>query len=90
MRLYLVMVAGLAGALVLAAHAASGAGKPVGKEKDLVWKEMLEKYDTNKDGHLDRKERAGVSPQDLEKMEKVGLIQTDKKSNSKKTAPPKK
>lgn len=36
-------------------------------------KQMLEKYDTNKDGKLDKEERAKISAEDKAKMEKAGL-----------------
>ena len=38
-------------------------------------KEALAKYDTNKDGKLDKKERAKISKEDQEKLEKAGLGQ---------------
>jgi hypothetical protein len=34
-------------------------------------KEMLEKYDTNKDGKIDKEEKAKVSAEDKEKMKKA-------------------
>ena len=42
-------------------------------EQKTVRKELLEKYDTNKDGKLDKEERAKVSSDDKEKLEKAGF-----------------
>jgi hypothetical protein len=41
-------------------------------EQKALRKEMLEKYDTNKDGKLDKEERAKISAEDKAKMEKFG------------------
>ena len=43
------------------------------EEQKKIQKEMLEKYDANKDGKLDREERAKFSAEDKEKMQKAGL-----------------
>jgi Ni/Co efflux regulator RcnB len=48
------------------------AAKPTAEQKTLR-KEMVAKYDTNKDGKLDKDERAKISTADKEKMEKAGL-----------------
>ena len=69
-------------AFVLAVQA--GEGKKERKltdEQRTVMKEMRAKYDTNKDGKLDKEERAKVSTEDKEKMDKAGL--TPKKKNKK-------
>jgi hypothetical protein len=50
------------------------------EEQRKLRKELLEKYDTNKDGKLDKEERAKVSKEDKEKMEKAGLVRNRKKS----------
>src|SRR5438132_7497729 len=42
-------------------------------------KEMVEKYDTNKDGKLNKEERAKISKEDKEKLEKAGLGARHKK-----------
>ena len=57
---------------------AADAEKPAKKaklseEQKTLRKELLEKYDTNKDGKLDKEERAKVSSDDKEKLEKAGL-----------------
>jgi hypothetical protein len=45
--------------------------KPTAEQKQLR-KELMEKYDKNKDGKLDKEERAKVSTEDKEKMKKAG------------------
>lgn len=60
-------------------------GKAEGKkpaltaEQKALKKEMAEKYDTNKDGKLDKEERAKISEDDKAKMEKAGLGHAKKK-----------
>ena len=61
-------------ALALAVQA--GEGKKERKltdEQKTLQKDMLAKYDTNKDGKLDKEERAKISTEDKEKMDKAGL-----------------
>ena len=50
------------------------------EEQKKIQKEMLEKYDANKDGKLDREERAKISAEDKEKMQKAGLTHGKKKA----------
>jgi hypothetical protein len=47
--------------------------KELSPEAKAVQKEMTAKYDTNKDGKLDKEERAKISAEDKEKMAKAGL-----------------
>jgi len=47
--------------------------KEMTPEQQTVMKEMLAKYDTNKDGKLDKNERAAMTQEDKDKMAKVGL-----------------
>ena len=42
-------------------------------EQKAVMKDMIAKYDANKDGKLDKTERAKISAEDKAKMEKAGL-----------------
>ena len=42
-------------------------------EQQTVMTEMLTKYDTNKDGKLDKTERAAMTQEDKDKMTKAGL-----------------
>lgn len=74
-------------ALAIAAQAedSTAAAKPAAKkhettaEQKAVMKEIKEKYDTNKDGKLDKEERAKISAEDKAKMEKAGLPMGKKK-----------
>lgn len=47
--------------------------KELTDDQKKIMKEMVEKYDANKDGRLDREERAKMSAEDKEKMQKAGL-----------------
>ena len=51
-------------------------------ERKALKKEMLEKYDTNKNGKLDKAEKAKISKEDRERMEKAGLLKIDDKKAS--------
>jgi opacity protein-like surface antigen len=42
-------------------------------EQKAAQKEILEKYDTNKDGKLDKAEKSKISTEDKAKMEKAGM-----------------
>ncbi len=42
-------------------------------EQKQVMSDMLAKYDTNKDGKLDKTERAAMTQEDKDKMTKAGL-----------------
>jgi len=52
--------------------------KPTAEQKQLR-KDMLEKYDTNKDGKLDKEEKSKISAEDKEKLEKAGMSGHHKK-----------
>jgi hypothetical protein len=69
--------------LALLAPVLSHAADAEKKEKKALRKELLEKYDTNKDGKLDKEERAKISAEDKEKAEKAGLIAAKKKEKAK-------
>ena len=47
--------------------------KALTPEQQTVMKEMLAKYDTNKDGKLDKTEKAAMTQADKDKMTKAGL-----------------
>jgi hypothetical protein len=53
--------------------------KPAGEHKKMtddqkkVMKEITEKYDANKDGKLDKDERAKISSEDKQKMKDAGI-----------------
>ena len=77
MKKLLVAIAALVFACSLTASAGQGKHKLTPEQKTLR-KEILEKYDTNKDGKLDKKERAKISKEDQGKLEKAGLGQKHK------------
>ena len=82
LALSLSLLGGLSPVLLRAADA-DNAGKihnKVAEERRKLRKEMLEKYDANKDGKLDKKERAKISKEDQEKLEKAGLGRAAKKA----------
>lgn len=67
-------------AIAVAAHAEApkkegGAKKrpQLTEEQKKVRKEITTKYDTNKNGRLDKEERSKMSAEDKEKLEKAGL-----------------
>lgn len=55
------------------APAAKTGKKGMTADQQAVMKDMLAKYDTNKDGKLDKTERAAISQEDKDKMAKAGL-----------------
>lgn len=68
----------LAGALV--SHAAEGEKgekkakrAPLTEEQKALMKEIVAKYDADKDGKLSPEEREKISKEDKEKMEKAGI-----------------
>lgn len=73
-----------ASALVVNAQDATTTTKPAKKtltaEQQALNKEMLAKYDTDKNGKLDKTERAKMSAEDKDKMIKAGLMKTPKKT----------
>ena len=92
LALSLSLLGGLGSAFLSAANADNGGKKhpKAAEERRKTRKEMLEKYDTNKNGKLDKHERAKISKEDQEKLEKAGLgrharkgEKTDKKESSK-------
>ena len=72
MKKLLVVIAVLVCAVCLTASAGQGKHKLTPEQKALR-KEMLQKYDTNKDGKLDKRERAKMSKEDRERLQKAGL-----------------
>ena len=79
----LLVIAAVACAMALTASAQDSAKPadtaPAKKKTTLtadqkkLQKEMLEKYDTNKDGKLDKDEKAKISAEDKKKMSDAGL-----------------
>ena len=45
--------------------------EPASAEQKAVRKQMLEKYDTNKDGKLDKDEKAKMTAEDKDKLKKA-------------------
>ncbi len=91
LALSLSLLGGLSPVLVRAADADNGSKKhpKAAEARRTLRKEMLQKYDTNKNGKLDKQERAKISKEDQEKLEKAGLgrharkgEKTDKKESS--------
>lgn len=84
----LVLVLSLLGTFSPVASKAADAGKKAKKakvteEQKSLRKELLDKYDTNMDGKLDKKERAKISAEDQEKIEKAGLgVKAKKKAGA--------
>ena len=66
-------------AAFLPLQAADAPKKVPNPAKEKVWKEMLDKYDADKNGKIDRSERAKISAEDIKKMEAVGLLGSTKK-----------
>lgn len=74
MKKLLLTAAALACAMAVTVNAADEKKKPeLTDEQKKAQKELLEKYDTNKDGKLDQEERAKMSEEDKEKAKKAGL-----------------
>ncbi len=88
MKKLLVAVMGLLCATALVVNAQDAATtKPAKKkltaEQETLQKEMLAKYDTDKNGKLDKTERAKISKEDLDKMTKAGvLVKAPKKADA--------
>ena len=82
LALSLSLLGGLSPALLRAADADTAVKKQpkATEEQRKLRKEMLEKYDANKDGKLDKQERAKFSKEDKEKLEKAGLGRKAKKA----------
>ena len=86
----LILAVGLLSCLTLTATADDDDKKPAqGKRGQLteeqlkVRKEILAKYDKNKDGKLDAEERKAISAEDKEKLKAAGLGPRKKKDEGK-------
>ncbi len=62
-----------ASAVMVQAQNAKPAKAKLTAEQKALQKEMVAKYDTNKDGKLDKPERAAMSKEDQDKLTKAGL-----------------
>jgi hypothetical protein len=78
-------IAALVCAISLTVSAAEGKKKQLTDEQKKAKKELLDKYDTNKDGKIDKTEKEKISKEDLQKAEDVGLThkKKDKSAESK-------
>ncbi len=65
------------------AQGGSKKGHKMTEEQKTLWKSMVAKYDTNGDKKLDKEERAKISAEDKEKLEKAGLGKKQGKKASK-------
>ena len=72
MKKMLLVIVGILGAFSLTANASQGKHKLTPEQKALR-KEIIAKYDTDKNGKLDKQERAKISHEDKERMQKAGL-----------------
>ena len=88
MKKYLVAVIGLLCATAIMVQAQDAKPrKELTPEQQTVMKEMLAKYDTNKDGKLDKTERAAMTQEDKDKMAKAGLGKPKKPADASTNAP---
>jgi hypothetical protein len=83
MKKLLVALLGLACAFTLTVNAGEGKKHELTDDQKVVMKEMLAKYDANKDGKLDKEERSKMSAEDKAKMEKAGLTHKKKEEPKK-------
>jgi len=72
MKKTLLVTAAILCAVSLTANASEGKHKLTPEQKALR-KEIIAKYDTDKNGKLDKQERAKISQEDKERMQKAGL-----------------
>ena len=87
----LILAVGLVSCLTLTATADDDDKKPADKgkrgqlteEQLKVRKEIIAKYDKNKDGKLDAEERKAISAEDKEKLKAAGLGPRKKKDEGK-------
>ncbi len=70
-------------ALAFTTHAAPRKKKELTEDQKAVKKEMVKKYDLNKDGKLDKEELAKMSEDDKARMDKAGLSHKQKKAENK-------
>jgi hypothetical protein len=76
MKKLLVTAVGLlcATAIVVQAEDAKPPKKELTPEQQAVMKDILAKYDANKNGKLDKEEKANLTQEDKDKLLKVGLM----------------
>jgi hypothetical protein len=71
----IILAIGLCSAMAITASAADPAQKkqrtPLTEEQKATKKELMEKYDKNKDGKLSKEEKDAMSAEDKAKLEKI-------------------
>jgi hypothetical protein len=84
MKKLIATLAGLTCALAITVHADDATGKSTSPtDAKAVKKEMITKYDTNKDGKLDKEERAKMTAEDQKKWSDAGLGKKHPKKSDK-------
>ncbi len=73
MKKLLIIVLGLLVAGTVTVSAAKGQRKQLTPEQEKLKKEMMEKYDANKDGKIDDQEAAKIDRADKKKMKEAGV-----------------
>lgn len=82
MKKLFVTIAAVAFAAALSVQAEETKEKPkLTKEQKELRKEIAGKYDANKDGKLDKEERAKISQEDKDRMQKAGVGRKKKDRN---------
>jgi len=76
MKKLLIVALGLLVAGTVTVSAAKGQKKDQTPEQQKLKKEMVEKYDANKDGKLDKEEAAKIDRADKKKMKEAGVTIT--------------
>jgi hypothetical protein len=74
MKKALMIAAGLLCAASVSLNAATAPKKQLTTEQKQVRKEMIQKYDENKDGKLSVEETAKITTEDKEKYQKAGVL----------------
>jgi hypothetical protein len=88
MKKFLVTIIGLLCATAIMVQAQDAKPKKeYTPEQQTVMTEMLAKYDANKNGKLDKEERAAMTQEDKDKMAKVGLVKPKKPAAPSTNAP---
>ncbi len=71
MKKVLITIVGLMFCAGLMTSNAAGKKQPLTPEQEKAKKELMEKYDTNKDGKLDKSEKSKMTDADKEKLKEL-------------------
>ncbi len=82
MKKFVIMALGLLTATALSVGAAEKKKKELTEEQQKLQKELIEKYDTNKNGKLDPDEIEKISDDDKKKAKDAGLPLGGKKKKN--------